>query len=463
MMKKEMENIDPSSEVESPSAVPGGKLVFERQSDLTSWGRVLRREQRVARPRFADGLTTWATTNASPRLAVGLRRSYGNTVFSEGAEILDMTGLDRLISFDPGTGAFRAEAGLSFDELMYQFAPRRFFPNTCPGTRYVTLGGAVANDVHGKNHSRAGTFGCSVLGFRLLRSDRGIVTVTPDAERDLFNATVGGLGLTGIILDVTFRLVPITSTHLDVETIPFSGLEDFFSLCSESERGFEHTVAWVDCSVSGDALGRGIFQRANWATDGARAAHHRPGIARMPFEAPSAVLNPTTVRAFNALYYALNRAKNATTRQPYSAVFHPLDAIADWNKLYGRRGFFQYQCVIPPSCRDALRDVLSVVSRAKEGSFLAVLKSFGAIPSPGLLSFPMKGYTLALDFANRGAKTMRLLSTLDDIVSAAGGRLYPAKDGRIPRAMFEKSYSELGRFSGLVDPKCVSDFWLGVT
>jgi L-gulonolactone oxidase len=436
----------------------GAALTFV-EGPATSWGRVLRPLQRIARPRFAAEIMELRETSA-PRLAVGLRRSYGDTALAANADIIDMTALNRLIAFDPQTGILRAEAGLSFDDLMTFCAPRGFFPATCPGTRYITLGGAIANDVHGKNHHRAGAFGSSVLGFTLLRSDRGVIDVTLEREPDLFAATIGGLGLTGIILDATIRLTRIASTNLDVETIAFKKLDEFFSLAAESEKDFEHTVAWIDCT---NRAGRGIFQRANWAASGPLKAHAPPGLARLPVDAPNFALNPVTLTAFNNLYYLNGAAQQRHAQQPYAAVFHPLDSISDWNRLYGSRGFFQYQCVVPYDAQTAVSDMLSIIQNAGEGSFLAVLKSFGAVASPGLLSFPMPGYTLALDFANRGAPTLDLLAQLDAIVSAAAGRLYPAKDGRFSREMFERGYPQLARFSELRDPLCISDFWRRMT
>jgi L-gulonolactone oxidase len=427
----------------------------------TSWGRVSHVTQHIAHPRFADDVLRWAArSHARPRLAVGMRRSYGDTPLASGADVLDMTGLDRLIAFDPSTGILKAQAGLSLDRLMALFAPRGFFPRTCPGTRFVTLGGAIANDVHGKNHHFAGTFGCGVLGFTLLRSDRGVVEVTPETEPELFAATIGGLGLTGIILDVTISMAAIPSTNLDVETIAFENFAEFFALTEESARDFEHTVSWIDCT---DPDGRGIFQRANWAKDGVHEAHASPGLARMPVEAPNFLLNSRTVRAFNHLYHFRGVSQQGKSVERYEAVFHPLDAIAEWNKLYGSRGFFQYQCVVSSEARDSVVDMLRIIAYAGEGSFLAVLKSFGAVPSPGMLSFPMPGYTLALDFPNRGSSTLALLAELDAVVKAANGRLYPAKDGRMPRAMFEQGYPALARFREIRDPLCTSDFWRRVS
>ncbi len=435
-------------------------MFSQAEPGISSWGRIIRREHEIAHPRFAEEVRAWARDSKQARLAIGLRRSYGDSGLSADALLIDMSGLDRIISFDPHTRILRAEAGFSLDELMRLFAPRGLFPSTCPGTRFVTLGGAVANDVHGKNHYSAGTFGCSVRGFTLLRSDRGLIEVTPESEPELFAATIGGLGLTGIILDVSIELTAIPSSEMDVEITPFSDLNGFFDIAAASEDRFEHTVAWIDCTVAG---GKGVFQRANWAADGARNPHKPPGLARLPIDAPNFALNPLTLKAFNTLYYTAQTTGDRSKRLHYAPVLHPLDSIHDWNRLYGGRGFYQYQCAVPASAREAVRDLLDWIARSGEGSFLAVLKSFGPKQSPGLLSFPMEGYTLALDFPNRGERTLRLLDELDAIVRRAHGRLYPAKDGRISRAMMQAGYSELDRFAASVDALCRSDFWTRVS
>lgn len=432
---------------------------IQTEAGLTSWGRVIRRDHAAAHPRFVDEVVDWARGSDARRLGIGLRRSYGDNGLSAESVLIDMSGLDRLISFDAKSLELRAEAGLSLDQLMRLMAPRGYFPATTPGTRYVTLGGAISNDVHGKNHHSAGTFGCAVKAFTLLRSDRGVVRVNAESEPELFAAAIGGMGLTGLVLDATISMVPIASTDLDVETVPFGHVDEFFALAAESEGAYEHTVAWVDCTARGRHLGRGVFQRANWAKDGPLEAHKPPGLARMPIDAPGFALNPVSLKLFNAVYYAAQAAQRGARRAHYSAVFHPLDAIQDWNRLYGARGFYQYQCVVPPSARASVADMLSLIANSGEGSFLAVLKSFGARQSPGLMSFPMQGFTLALDFRNRGEATKKLMCDLDAIVRAAGGRLYAAKDGRLSADMMRRGYPELGRFAQSVDPLCRSDFW----
>lgn len=434
--------------------------------EFTSWGRVKRAPQHVVRPRFRDELPgALAGRDGRSVLAVGLGRSYGDSVLNSEGCLIDMSGLDRVIAFDSETGRLRAEAGMSLDAALALIVPHGWYFATTPGTRFVTLAGAVANDVHGKNHHAAGTFGCSVRRMGLLRSDGQHVELDRQANSDLFRATIAGLGLTGVITWVEVDLTRIPSACLDVERIAFSNVAEFFALADQSAESHEHTVAWVDCASGGKALGRGIFQRANWARGGEFTVESGAPKMAVPIDAPSATLNGLSIRAFNAAYWHLQRSGAARTRQSYSKFFYPLDAIGDWNRLYGRAGFYQYQCVIPPETAEpAVTELLRQISHSGAGSFLAVLKTLGARQSPGLLSFPRAGATLALDFANRGDRTLQLLGRLDDVVAEAGGRLYPAKDGRMPAKLFRSGYAEnLSVFETQIDPAFSSEFWRRVS
>lgn len=432
-------------------------LAFQ-SADLASWGRVSRERQTVARPRFVSDLAMLGGEDAAPRLAVGLRRSYGDSCLFGGGRLVDMSGLDRFIAFDRATGLVRAEAGLSLDALMTMSVPHGWFAPVTPGTRRVTLAGAVANDVHGKNHHLAGSFGRHVRAFTLLRSDRGVVEVTAETDPALFAATIGGLGLTGIIQDVTLQLTAIRSSELETENLPIGNLADYFALDAESATRFEHTVAWVDCTRRGDRLGLGVYSRANWATDGPLAPHLPPRIT-VPAAAPGLPVNRLTLGAFNRLYRYRQLAAPRARRRPYSAVFHPLDAVGQWNTLYGRSGFYQHQSVVPrASAEDAVREMLRLVAASGQGSPLFVLKSFGELASPGLLSFPRPGHTLAMDFPNKGAATLTLIRRLDAIVREAAGALYPAKDGLMTREMLDLGYPRFDELLALRDEACGSDF-----
>jgi L-gulonolactone oxidase len=417
----------------------------------------------VARAQAAGELPAFVAEGASHGrkvLAVGLRRSYGDSGLNPDGAIIDMTGLDRVIAFDPATRRLRAEAGISFDALLKMLVPRGFFLPVTPGTRFVTLGGAIANDVHGKNHHRAGTLGRWVRQLGLVRSDGGALTLAPGDPAGLFAATIGGLGLTGVIEWAEIEAVPIASPLVDVETIPFGSLDEFFAIAAQSDAGFDYTVAWVDCLATGGNAGRGVFSRGRHAANGAAAPEERRLRFNLPVDLPGFVLNGLTVRAFNALYHRAATRKAGRATVWYDPFFYPLDAIGGWNRMYGRRGLYQYQSAVPPAtARDATAAMLRTVAASGEGSFLAVLKVFGDLTSPGMLSFPRSGTTLALDFANRGASTLALMGRLDAIVREAGGRLYPAKDGRIPAAMFRAGYPDWQDFARHVDPNFSSHFW----
>jgi FAD/FMN-containing dehydrogenase len=444
---------------------------FTPTAGVMSWGRVLRAPCERARPAFADqvaGLVGKVTEKTM--LGIGLGRSYGDSGLNGRGRVIDMTALDRVIAFDTTTGVIRAEAGLTLGELLRIVVPHGFFLPTTPGTRFVTLGGAVANDVHGKNHHSAGTLGASVRRIGLVRSEAcgisvGELVISPQEHSELFSATVAGLGLTGLISWVELQLVRVGSAYLGAETIAFCGYDEFMSIARESEAAFEHTVAWIDCTSGSDGRStRGLFSRANWLTDGLYKVHSDRGGASVPLELPGLTINPVTLKAFNALYYKMGAMRRGRQRQHYAPFFYPLDAIGNWNRAYGKAGFYQYQCVVPPAAADrAIPEMLGEIARSGQGSCLAVLKTFGAKASPGMLSFPREGVTLALDFPNRKARTHRLFERLDAIVRDASGRLYPAKDGRMPASLFQAGYPELVRFARHVDPQFQSDFWRRMT
>nr|WP_264053252.1 FAD-binding oxidoreductase [Rhodopseudomonas palustris] len=431
------------------------------REDIVSWGRVVRSSMSVARPSFRDELGSLiaTATRLHPRglLACGLRRSYGDSCINDGGALIEMGGLDHYLSFDRRRGIIEAEAGVSLADVLNVVIPAGYFLPVTPGTKLATLGGAIANDVHGKNHHRAGTIGRWVRRLELIRTDGSVHVLEPGEPTGLFNATIGGLGLTGVISRVMLGLRPIASSNMEAETLPFGNLSDFFALTAQSVSSHDYTVAWIDCLGTGGKFGRGIFTRAAHAADGELKVHRARGPS-VPFDAPGFALNRWTIGAFNELYYRVaGRARKTVV--PYDPFFYPLDGITQWNRLYGRRGFYQYQSVIPP--RDAehvTAEMLRVIAKTGQGSFLAVLKTFGDIPSPGLLSFPMEGTTLAVDFAN-SAGTLALLDKLDAIVREAGGRLYPAKDGRLPPATFEAGFPALNRFKAHTDPGISSTFW----
>lgn len=421
---------------------------------LQSWGRYPRvGDQQVMR--MVDRYATLPGTPVSV-LPHGNGRSYGDSCLNEGGVLLHTQGLDRFIAFDPVSGILRCEAGVLLHHILQLVVPRGWFLPVTPGTRFVTVGGAIANDVHGKNHHLAGTFGAHVRCFELLRSDGSRLACSPTDHPDWFGATLGGLGLTGMVTWAELQLRPIANPWIAAETLRFTSLESFFELSAQSDRDYEYTVAWIDCLA---ARGRGLFMRGNVAAALPEQCPRPPGRhLSVPFTPPLSLIGKASLRAFNAVYYRKARQGAATVH--YEPFFYPLDSIAAWNRIYGPRGFLQYQCVLPPTGgAEALRTILARISASGSGSFLAVLKQFGSAVSPGWLSFPRPGVTLALDFPNRGRPTFDLLADLDAVVAEAGGALYPAKDARMPGSLFRQAYPAWERFSDYVDPRFSSSFW----
>lgn len=421
---------------------------------LRAWGQLP--GEPAAEERWWAERTAALPVLDSSLLAYGNGRSYGDVCLNSGATLLHTRGLDRFIAFDEASGVLRCEAGVLLSDILDVFVPRGWFLPVTPGTRFVTVGGAIANDVHGKNHHGAGTFGCHVRRFELLRSDGSRRVCSPGENADWFAATIGGLGLTGLITWVEMDLKRIASVGMAIENYRFSGLDEFFSLNATAEASHEYTVAWIDCLA---ATPRGIFVAGDHLAAGELAL--APGKPRslpltLPADWPISLVNGASLRVFNQAYY--HRPLPAKAVVHYAPFFYPLDAVPHWNRMYGRQGFYQYQFVLPMAAREVLGDMLRCIAASGQGSFLAVLKTFGHLASPGLLSFPMPGVTLALDFPNRGAPTLALFERLDAMVGGAGGRLYAAKDARMSGEFFRRSMPRLGEFMEYVDPKFSSGF-----
>lgn len=394
-------------------------------------------------------------------LPYGNGRSYGDSCQNPDGTLLYTRGLDRFIAFDPIEGVLRCETGITLAEILDLVVPQGWFLAVTPGTRYVTIGGAIANDVHGKNHHRAGSFGHHINRFELLRSDGERIECIPGDPRGLFKATVGGLGLTGMVTWAELQLKRIPGPWIETESIRFDRLSDFFVLSQESSVSHEYTVAWIDCLARGKSLGRGHFLRGGHASCLSElrptASSSKLAIPMMP---PVSLVNKLTLRPFNFLYYHRQRQRRQRMTVHYEPYFYPLDGVRNWNRMYGPRGFLQHQCVLPPaSARDAVAELLQEIGRCRSGSFLAVLKEFGNLPSLGMLSFPRPGTTLALDFPNTGPEVFALLDRLDLIVDAAGGAVYPAKDARMSGAHFRKAFPAWERFQVHIDPRFSSGFW----
>ncbi|WP_159589034.1 FAD-binding oxidoreductase [Chelativorans xinjiangense] len=391
-----------------------------------------------------------------PALPFGNGRSYGDSCLAREGALIDLRGLDRFISFDDDTGLLRCEAGVLLSDILAHFVPKGWFLPVTPGTRFVTLGGAIANDVHGKNHHRAGSFGHHVRRLELLRSDGTRIACSPNESADWFAATIGGCGLTGVILWAEIALRRVPGPAMEVDTLRFSGVDEFLELSRASHNSHEYTVAWIDALNPGRDGARGLFFRSNFAADQRPVAAPRPKPG-LPFTPPVSLLPKPAVRLFNTATRRWPRRSRQYVH--YERSFYPLDAVPNWNRLFGRRGFYQYQCVVPYSAAEAIGELIARVARAGEGSFLSVLKVFGDHKPVGWLSFPRPGLTLALDFPDRGERTLKLLDTLDEITAEAGGAVYPAKDARMDAQTFQRGFPSWRRLEDYRDPAICSDFW----
>jgi FAD/FMN-containing dehydrogenase len=386
-------------------------------------------------------------------------RSLGDSCLNDGNALLTTRRLDRILAFDPESGRMTAEAGITFDAIMRLSLPRGWFLPVTPGTRFVTLGGAVANDVHGKNHHCAGSFGHHVVRFELLRSDGSRLRCSAEENPDWFRATIGGLGLTGLIEWMEVQLKPVVNSWIDSETIRYGRLDEFHALSGESLGRFEYVVAWTD-TLSPKASGRGLFMRGNHNSDPERRERKAPGgpYLGVPAVPPFSLLNRATLRAFNSVFYRARPERKAAVA-PMGPFFYPLDSIGAYHRIYGPGGMIQWQSLVPS--RDALGEILAA-SADVGGSFLTVMKAMGDRESAGLLSFPGGGVTLALDFP-WSREVMERLPRLDDIVAAAGGRLYPAKDARMSGGHFRRFFPQWAELQPFIDPRFSSSFWRRVT
>ncbi|MCV3273634.1 FAD-binding protein [Roseobacter sinensis] len=426
--------------------------------DLSGWGRYPRLSGPLDAALSADAAAR-ATAQLPGLIARGLGRSYGDAAVGRDST-LDLTGLNRMQSFDPETGILAAEAGVSLADIIATFLPRGYFPCAVPGTRFVTVGGMIASDVHGKNQHVDGTFGDHVAWLMLALPDERVTRCSRDENPELFAATVGGMGLTGTILSAGIRLKRVETGWIRQITHPARNLTEAVALLRQSGTA-TYTVAWIDVLARGDALGRSLVLEGEHATaeqvrwGDLRFPPARNGRLGIPTDMPGWMLNATTARLFNEVYYRLGARKaDRAILVPWDAYFFPLDGVAHWNRIYGRRGFVQHQCVIPePKAEAVISEILDRISGRGAGSFLAVLKRLAA--GSGLMSFPMEGLTLALDMPV-SADLMPLLREIDALVVEAGGRIYLAKDATQSPETFLAGYPQLDRFRQLRDEIGVS-------
>jgi decaprenylphospho-beta-D-ribofuranose 2-oxidase len=439
---------------------------------LTGWGRTSPVVAHVASPADEaavadlladDGAGGGAAPDPAARgtIARGLGRSYGDAAQRAGGLVVDATGLDAIGPVD-ADGVVEVGAGVSLHDLMAAILPAGWFVPVTPGTRLVTVGGAIAADIHGKNHHRDGSFGQWVRSLTLATPGGRLVTVEPGDGDGLFWATVGGMGLTGVITRARVQLVPVETSSVLVDTERFADLEAAMAEMERTDDDYRYSVAWVDCMARGRHHGRAVLTRGDHAPlaalpEGRRAdARRPPGPARLavPVTAPAGLLNPVSIAAFNELWFRRAPRRREGELQSIGTFFHPLDGVTDWNRLYGPAGFVQYQFVVGPGAGETVRRAVELLAASRVPSFLAVLKRFGP-SSPGLISFPAPGWTLALDFPLGPPALPGLLDRLDELVAEAGGRVYLAKDARLaPRhlAAMYPGAGALGDVRSRVDP-----------
>lgn len=432
----------------------------KRRNKFESWGRYPNLQSEVVPLHWTSDFPLRRGINK--QLPVGFGHSYGDVCLLGNGTLLQTTGMDRLLHFNPESGVLKCEAGISLACILDFAVEKGFFLPVTPGTKYVTVGGAIANDIHGKNHHVAGTFGRHVRRFELVRSDGKRILCSPEENEAWFSASVGGMGLTGLITWAEIQLRPICSRRICYRANKFHGIQEFLELSARSNC--EYTVAWIDCISTGRNFARGIFIQGDHAAESGPLTRSREPKLRFPFDLPEFALNRFSIGLFNSLYYHKQLKEQKAGQVDFEPFFYPLDAVLDWNRMYGKAGLLQFQCVLPSEDREAgILEILRNIAASGLASFLAVLKVFGSAPSPGMISFPLSGITLALDFPIRHGLSFKLLDRLAEITLEHGGRMYSAKDARMTADQFQVSYPQWQHFASYVDPALDSGFWQRVT
>jgi FAD/FMN-containing dehydrogenase len=438
---------------------PGSKT--EPTPQFESWGRYPKVQSDLV-PLHWTADFPLSQAPSTKQLPVGLGRSYGDVCLLENGTLLQTAGMDRLLHFDAATGMLRCEAGVTLQQILDFAVPRGYFLPVTPGTKYVTVGGAIANDIHGKNHHVAGTFGRHVLRFELVRSDGNRFVCSPVENPEWFAATIGGMGLTGLITWAEIHLRPIVSRKIEYRGEKFHGIDEFFSLSQAATS--EYTVAWIDCVSTGRNFARGIFMQGDHSETPGPLSRSKEAKLTFPINLPEFALNRFSMAAFNSLYFHRQLGKQKVGPVDYEPFFYPLDAVLHWNRIYGKQGLLQFQNVLPhESGREGMIEILKAITKSGLASFLAVIKFFGDVPSVGMMSFPKPGPMLALDFPIRRDVSFALVDRLASITLEHGGRMYSAKDARMTPEQYQAFYPQWQEFARYIDPGFDSGFWQRVT
>ncbi len=432
-------------------------------TQLSGWGNYPKLDCNLLVQRRVTELQSLLQTGSVSLITRGLGRSYGDSAINSDGVLLQRV-RDRFLSFDTESGCLTCEAGVSLEEIIQVVLSKGWFLPTTPGTKFVTVGGAIAADVHGKNHHRDGSWGQYVHRFSLLIADGSVLECSREQNAEVFWATVGGMGLTGIVLEATIQLMQVPSAYVNVNQRKARNLDETFDLLLETDDQYKYSVAWIDCLSRGHRLGRSVLFLGNDASaELVKDTTKREPLAlptkrskSIPIQFPGLAMNKLAIKAFNGLYYWRHSSKNMLV--DFDSYFYPLDSVHHWNRIYGKRGFVQYQALFPRECsREAMTRLLEIISKSGQASFLAVLKSSGAA-NQGLLSYLFDGHTLALDFPYRGEKTERLCHELDQIMLEFGGRVYLAKDALVSADTFAQMYPRLEEFRKIksrLDPETV--------
>ena len=427
-----------------------------QKSPAPNWGRLNNHDRSIIRfDRHLD--------RSVGNLPYGNGRSYGDTCHNDEGVLLDNRHNNQILAFDDQTGILKAQSGVLLADILTFLQDKKWFLPVVPGTKFVTLGGAIANDIHGKNHETRGTFGRHVRCLTLWRSDGEQYFCDANSNQELFSATIAGMGLTGVIVSAEIQFIKVHSHTVRQTITPFENLDQYFYMLESENSSPEYSVSWVDSLASGKSFGRGIAISGTHAPSASKP-EYRSAKLSVPFTPPIALVSGLPLKIFNSAYYWKNKQNSGESMTSPETFFFPLDAIGGWNKLYGPRGLHQHQSVLPfDTAREGVEELMRTAQEAGQGSFLTVLKRFGALKSPGLLSFPTPGFTLTLDFANKGEKTLELLDKLDRITLQADGRTNPYKDARMSTETFQTGFPNWQQLEALRDPAFQSDFWRRVT